>query len=765
MPENDWVDVNLDQDDWVDVSSANQRISIKSPFVAAVRGLAEGIPGTTFATQYYMKGGPFNPRSIQQARQVAEPIEQARTEGLLAKFGEAAGSIPPFLALSNPFIKGAAMLPRFVPPIAKSALGLGSYEASRQAIGRGNPIEGFGQGALSGALFHGGARVGATIFPKNHIGRRVGSGIGAGAVGASLAPEEDKIPQAAIGAAFGLARPGKSLFTGKTKGQYMGEAINEFRNILRPTQGEIKNIEIRKGKNINDYYKLAAEEQLPIKQSADKKLDTLEARENLKPRQSAIHEILNEQLKLNSAKQFELFEIGKKAKQELRQSIKNDTEYKDAIKDVDEYIIDAVNSRGRFLSGKELNNFKQGMWSVSYNMLKPIAQNTARKIGFIAKESIEDAYPSSSIKNLNDLSGKYSTLNILLQNAHGRVVSGGQLTRRFAEISGAIAGSKIPIAGPIAGRYLGGKAADFIAAPERASKIASRKARKGGIVGESFKRVINEASGEDPIRNINTPPTPTMISYKRPLALPAPRNMPYNPQGFPQNPKPLITPNEKGAGIINLGNKGSAFTGSSKPPLSQDPIYAAALLKVKNIEKLQVYQKQFMSTGRAAEANKIQNIIDTKYKLTPGEINTLETGPLPQGLGNKGSAFTGSKSEEPGIRSMFEKVGAKLKKITEQKDSFYADEPTIYFDVEIPGKGNATFNIRPSQLTPENIIKKISQSKEALTAIKSRQPPSGNNMLGMLGPTALTGAGLAAALRKITTERDKKKRMNINLKY
>src|SRR3990167_1207590 len=95
MPENDWVDVNLDQDDWVDVSSANQRISIKSPFVAAVRGLAEGIPGTTFATQYYMKGGPFNPRSIQQARQVAEPIEQARTEGLLAKFGEAAGSIPP----------------------------------------------------------------------------------------------------------------------------------------------------------------------------------------------------------------------------------------------------------------------------------------------------------------------------------------------------------------------------------------------------------------------------------------------------------------------------------------------------------------------------------------------------------------------------------------------------------------------------------------------------------------------------------------------
>jgi hypothetical protein len=37
------------------------------------------------------------------------------------------------------------------------------------------------------------------------------------------------------------------------------EATEGYRDILRPTQGEIKNIEIRGGKNIDDYYKLAAE--------------------------------------------------------------------------------------------------------------------------------------------------------------------------------------------------------------------------------------------------------------------------------------------------------------------------------------------------------------------------------------------------------------------------------------------------------------------------------------------------------------------------
>lgn len=560
---------------------APTRQVIRSAPLAALRSVAEAIPGTTFATQYYLKGGPFNPRAIEQARQVVEPIEQAGTEGLSAKIGEAGGAILPFLGLSAPFMAGARILPKVIPPIAKTALGLGSYEAAKQGLSGGSPVQGFGQGALAGALFHGGGRIGATLAPRNALGQRIGTAIGMGATGAATAPKEDRFIAGAMGLGLGALSPSRPL--GKTKSQYLGEAINEYRTILRPEKRSIKNIEIRKGKNINDYYKLAAEEQLPIKQSSDKKtLDTLEAREALEPKQSAIHERLNKQLEANPAKQFDLFEIGRKAKTELRQAIKNDTEYKSAVEDVNKFINDAIEFRGRYLNGQELNDFKKGMWSVSYNQLQPNTQNTARKIGFIAKESIENAYPKSSIKELNELSGKYATLNNLLQEAHGRVVSGGQIGRRFAETTGALAGLKIPFVGPIAGRYAGGKVSDYLYAPERASSIAAKKAQKAGIVGESFRRTMGQAFGVDPMRTIPTPNIPAGIPYQT-RALPPPPS--YRPTGYPSGAppqKPMITPYQGGGPVI----QGQApYRGTILPAIAPQPPQPRVRLTPEQIRK------------------------------------------------------------------------------------------------------------------------------------------------------------------------------------
>lgn len=61
----------------------------------------------------------------------------------------------------------------------------------------------------------------------------------------------------------------------------------------------------------------------------------------------------------------------------------------------------------------------------------------------------------------------------------------------------------------------------------------------------------------------------------------------------------------------------------------------------------------------------------------------------------------------------FEAVGAKFTKKTEMKDSFYDDEPTMYFDV--PDRRNPTkpwtFTIRPSEAkTPKGIIDKVAKS-------------------------------------------------------
>ncbi len=92
------------------------------------------------------------------------------------------------------------------------------------------------------------------------------------------------------------------------------KATEIYRDILRPEKSEIKNIEIRKGKNIDDYYKIAAEEKLLIEKTKDGKLDTSKAREQLQPRQQEVFDQLNEVLKSDTTKKFDLLEISNKTK-------------------------------------------------------------------------------------------------------------------------------------------------------------------------------------------------------------------------------------------------------------------------------------------------------------------------------------------------------------------------------------------------------------------------------------------------------------------
>lgn len=423
-------------------------------------------------------------KSLEDIDKTLEAIPEPQSKTL----GMAAGKALPDIAMATPFMRGAGLIPK-IPAIAKTAAGLGTY-AGIKAKSQNQPVvpAAIG-GATSGALFHGLSKVGATALQKLPAGKRIGSALGGYATGKTLNPDEDK--EAMFYGAMGGMFPSSKL---KTKPRNLAqEAASEYRDILRPTQGEVKNIEIRKGKNIDDYYMLAAEEQLPIKQTPDKKLDTTLARQTLEPKVTQIHDELNSILQSRTNK-FNLKTLANNVKLELSKTIKNAKELKDSQSEVDNYINSEIERYGSDkVTPTDFNNIKQGMWSVAYDMMNPTSKTVARKIGFTAKEMIERAYPNNNIKGLNELSGRYQTLINLLENAQGRVIQGGKMGRYFAKTIGAVAGSNIPVVGPLLGQYIGGKTSDIINAPERASRVASKKAQKAGIVGQSF-RVLKGAN-------------------------------------------------------------------------------------------------------------------------------------------------------------------------------------------------------------------------------------------------------------------------------
>lgn len=431
---------------------------------------------------------PFGKRIVgmlPNAEKIEEQMETTpRPKGFLPSFARGAGATAPDLAMSAPFMGGAGLIPK-IPAIAKAAIGFGAYGGVKAAAqGENIPQKALESGA-SAALFHGAGKLGASLIPKVlPFAERIGSAIGGGATGRMIGGEEGM----ALGAGLGALYPAQRISKSPTK--LAKEATEAYRNILRPNQGEVKNIEIRKGKNIDDYYRLAAEEQLPIKQTSDKKLDTSLARQKLQPKIEEIHNQLNSFLETRQNK-FNLKNLAVRVKLELSKSIKNAKELKDMKTEVDNYVNAEIERYGtNEVLPSDFNNVKQGMWSLAYDPLKPTSNATARKIGFVAKEMIEGAYPNKNIKELNELSGKYQTLNNLLENAQGRVIQGGRLGGYFAKTIGAVAGSKIPIIGPLAGAYVGNKVNEAIYAPERVSKIASKKAQKAGIVGQSFQEKV-----------------------------------------------------------------------------------------------------------------------------------------------------------------------------------------------------------------------------------------------------------------------------------
>lgn len=491
-------------------------------------------------------------------------------------------------------------------------LGYGAL-SGLSAYGQGKPVlPAVGMGELSAASqFMGGAAGSklASVAAKPIGGMvakyapNIGSAIGMGAASAGGAAVTGGNPweAGATGALFGSMNPmggPKQMSAEDLDAKDSGEGASIYRNILNPGKGIINKVEIKSGGDINDSMKLAAKEALPIN-SIEGKLDNTAAIEKLKTSTSPLYDQQNQILASNPDKQFNLNDIASQVKSNLSSTIKNASDLQDAKKSVDNEI-DAeilrhgtknVNADGNVtydphVDGQTLNMIKQGMWGKSFDPMKPNANDSARAIGFAAKDAIEKAYPNDAIQENNAKIGQYLQLQKILEATHGQIVQGGKIGKYASQATGGLVGGLVgthvpflgEIAGPIAGYKTGEKVNQMINDPARITANWAKKranfqvtnlpaisTRRPGIVSPQvvqgqngryqFSYGPNSTFYPNMVKGINSQNPPTVRS---PLGLPSPKNVPYSPSQH-------VVMGEGSIKMPSPGNKNSIPMGQDRP--------------------------------------------------------------------------------------------------------------------------------------------------------------------------------------------------------
>jgi hypothetical protein len=280
-----------------------------------------------------------------------------------------------------------------------------------------------------------------------------------------------------------------------------------YRNVLKPTAGEIKNIEIKKGGNIDDSYDLMAREGVIIGKSADGKLDTTEAVNLIKSKFDEPSAEKSGILLSNNKEVFNLNETVDAVKKRITEKKLSAVEEEDMIKDLTDIINAEVKRKygadwqekgiqPKF-SGMEVDKIKAGMWKMGYNMLRPTSNKVARLIGYELGQQLDDVYKNTKLKEYNDRMSKLATAMQLLENAHGRVIRGGQVGKALSGLIGTVVGStiNIPVVGPLLGKFGANAIYDLATNPERITTKASQKVQKAietKKLPESILKKINE---------------------------------------------------------------------------------------------------------------------------------------------------------------------------------------------------------------------------------------------------------------------------------
>jgi len=279
----------------------------------------------------------------------------------------------------------------------------------------------------------------------------------------------------------------------------IAEAIEDYRTVFKPTKSNLKKLEIKQGKNIDDVMLTLGEERVVPKLDRSGKLDVASEVDRLQDVKYRIDSTLANSLD-DTIYRNDLNDIRSRAK--ARISDKNSPSFepnakiaREKMDNIDRLIDEEIERYGRAsVSDKELHNIKNGMWTVGFDINNRTLSPAARNVGNIAKNTIQDNNPNLAIQQLNELSGRYADAVSFLEDAHGRTAASGKVGGWFAQLMGSYIFDKILgnipginlISRPI-GAFIGRNYNDFINDPERIINAAIRKLRRAGVNSKTEK--------------------------------------------------------------------------------------------------------------------------------------------------------------------------------------------------------------------------------------------------------------------------------------
>lgn len=361
-------------------------------------------------------------------------------------------------------------------------------------------------------VFTVGAELGATIAPVGKAipilkgavmqGLKVGGASG-GIIGAAQAIEEGQAPtdiasSAAIGATFGAAGAavlsgiGQQIIKAVTRPS-LSEITHTYRNALNVHKPDIRRIETVGKKELDDSLQFLLEEEIiPTKTKAG----TIDVKSGIKiliDRKKEVDQLLESALD-NSLKRNDLSFVKGVVENSLRKTVKNASELDDMLKNVDTLIEKEIERNGRFVTDKTLHKIKNGMWSIGFDTNNRTKSPVGRRIGFAAKEMIQNNTSDVDIKQMNQLSATYKNGIDLLEGVHGNVVKGGRVGNWFNQVIGGFVFDRVlgsipgvkTVALPL-GAYIGKHYNEFINDPERIAKEALKELRKIKLTPRSEK--------------------------------------------------------------------------------------------------------------------------------------------------------------------------------------------------------------------------------------------------------------------------------------
>jgi len=563
---------NQAQDTWVDVKQPaqadNEWQDVRQPADANLQQNASNL----FASQHpYLKTlqdtvnqGIVNP--VVQTANALSPVVRGIAKDV--------GANPGGQNIQGPDMSQAPMAAKVLGDVASGA----GQGVAASAIGGGNPIigmgamgalsaqgnnqnplfgavSGIGQGAVQSLAGLGGSKIFQGIAKPlssavsnissdaakwiTKYAPNIGTALGMGTAGATMAPSGQKIEGAATGATFGSINPvggPKFITSDEYNNKYLPDAGNQIVKVLNPGKNVYTNFN-NNGNDVDEASQTIAHNRIIIGKTADGKIDTTDGQQQLLDSTKPYAQQLQQMLGTDKSTQFDLEDIRKQAKDALlgHPDFQNGKAYAAGSKEIDNQIDSeiAMPGRGRYINGQTLDDIKGGWWKVRYDQNNQSAKPVGGLLGNIAKNTIEQAYPNQPIQQTNAEQGKLLNAYHLLDMTNGNVIKGGKLGNHFSGIAGGIIGNavgkSIPI--PVLGEAIGTGAG--IMAGEGFGKYTNDPTRITTNIAKNLDnlKIVNPSGYNQGSSTRKGTVTPEVINTPNPRNIPTPQDL-----GLPMSP-------------------------------------------------------------------------------------------------------------------------------------------------------------------------------------------------------------------------------------